>query len=373
MQDYNQAIETYERSLLRYPDSLHNGDLYLGLCYCYTKLGNTAKADYYKKLLIAEFPDSHAAKVISDPGALDPNKKDPVVTQHYKDIYSLFIEGKFDEAIDAKTKADSLYGTNYWSPQLLYIEAVYYIKECNDDSSAIKVLTQLTKLYATSSMKPKAERLIDVLNRRKEIEGYLTKLKITRAKDSDIVVTPGIYTQKQGKVVIKTLKTDSSTTDSNKVADSNKIVKTITPAVITKDSIKNIVAAIPDSFDMVTDSNHVNVMMILNKVDPTYIGEARNALNRYNDENFYGQTLTTTRQLLDSVNSLLVISSFSDIGAAIDYYNRIKRAAPDEISWLPANKYSFLIITDNNLKILAIKKDLAAYKILLNKQYPGKF
>ena len=57
----------------------------------------------------------------------------------------------------------------------------------------------------------------------------------------------------------------------------------------------------------------------------------------------------------------------------MEYYDKIKRSASREVSWLPATKYSFVIITSDNLQVLKTNKDITGYKALLNKQYPGKF
>ena len=77
--------------------------------------------------------------------------------------------------------------------------------------------------------------------------------------------------------------------------------------------------------------------------------------------------------MIDGEHSILVISSFTDGAIALQYYDKIKKDAPREVSWLPANKYSFFIISAENLQLLKINKDIAGYKTLLNKQYPGKF
>ena len=77
--------------------------------------------------------------------------------------------------------------------------------------------------------------------------------------------------------------------------------------------------------------------------------------------------------MIDAERSILVISTFADGAAALQYYDKIKKAAAREVSWLPTNKYSFFIITPENLEVLKTNKDLIAYKALLNKQYPGKF
>ena len=101
-------------------------------------------------------------------------------------IYNKFIERKFEEAIQEKSLADSTYGDNYWSPQLLYIESVYHIRNRND-SSAIRILNDLIQRYPQSPLKPKAETMIDVLLPPCEIEEYLTKLEVTRAEEEKFI------------------------------------------------------------------------------------------------------------------------------------------------------------------------------------------
>ena len=151
-------------------------------------MGDLAKADYYKNLLINKFDKSKFTQLALHPEAMEPSKKDPAATKRYEDIYNLFIEGDFEKAVDEKLKADSVYGKNYWSPQLLYIESVYYIRK-REDSTAINVLQQIITQYPTSPLKEKAVTMIDVLKRRSEIENYLTNLKVERVKeDSQIIV-----------------------------------------------------------------------------------------------------------------------------------------------------------------------------------------
>ncbi|MFX6118729.1 hypothetical protein ABTE85_20940, partial [Acinetobacter baumannii] len=87
----------------------------------------------------------------------------------YQDIYERFISGQFEEAKQRKLAADKQYGKNYWTPQLLFIESIYYIKQ-KDDSTAIQRLQQLATNFSGTEMAKKARTMIDALNRRKEIE-----------------------------------------------------------------------------------------------------------------------------------------------------------------------------------------------------------
>ena len=96
----------------------------MNLSYCYSKVGNADKADYYKNLLVKNFGSSQYAQYLLHPQIYQPAEKDTAAANRYDRIYNLFIEGRFDEAIKEKNEADSLYGQSYWTPQLLYIQAV---------------------------------------------------------------------------------------------------------------------------------------------------------------------------------------------------------------------------------------------------------
>ncbi|MCW3092532.1 MAG: hypothetical protein JWP81_3601 [Ferruginibacter sp.] len=420
LEDYQQAIVTYEQSLLRYPDSLYNGELYFGLYYCYSKLGYADKAAYYKNLLNKNFAASRSALLLNNPAAANPQAKNAEGTKRYQDIYNLFIEGDFDRAFAEKKKADSVYGKNYWSPQLLYIEAVYHIKQ-HADSSAINVLKNIAGLYPTAKLTPKALRMIDVLKRRTEIENYLTNLQITRAKDDEIVTiddrSPLIRNDLNliksptnvidtGKTVIKpsamqvkdTLKTPPPivTKDTVKtimppvaipsIKDSLQLIK---QPVVKNDPAKKIVAPVtlpkvkdtlakgPNFFSngpfMINTTLPHNVIMVMDKVDITYINESKNAFTRYLNESFKGEPITLVRDAIDKDRSVLIFTSFADVPAAYRFLEKLKKAAPEEISWLPANKYNFYLISDENLQLLKTNKDFVGYINLLNKIYPGKF
>ena len=377
LEDYRQAIATYDESLSRFPDSLYNGGIYLGLYYCYNKLGDTQKAAYYKNLINTKFANSQASKIASNALSKEAAAKNEEGTKRYSDIYNSFIEGKFDEALVQKKKADSTYGNNYWSPQLLYIEAVYHVKQHND-STATVVLNSIVSLYPQSPLAPKAERMVDVLKRRKEIESYLTALQVTRIPEDSVVETPRE----------KLVRNDSNLIVTPKRFDSSKAIIPGSIAAIAgagKDTTKKALPVIdsvktPLKKPILTNgpftfntANPQNVIMVLDKVDGTYVNESKNAFTRFVAENFRGQPITVIKDAIDKDISLLLFTSFTNGDAALDFLNKIRKAAPDEVSWLPADKYSFLIISDDNLQLLKVNKNLKGYKALLTKQFPGKF
>ncbi|MEO6639457.1 MAG: tetratricopeptide repeat protein [Ginsengibacter sp.] len=362
LEDYPAAINAYEQSLQRFPDSLYDGELYMNLSYCYNKVGDAQKGNYYKNLVLNKFGKSKFAQYINHPEALNPSKQDTAATGRYEDIYKLFIEGNFEEATRQKEKADSIYGVSYWSPQLLYIQSMYYIRQ-HQDSVAIDILKKVITQYPNSPLKDKAETLVDVLGRRSEIENYLTNLNIERAKEDPRII---VY--------------DSAKVSKNMVAEVNKPVENIAPqkqlvtaekAVINPD--KKLAPPVSNGtfiFDPLTPQY---VVMMLTKVDPIYSSEAKNAFSRYDLEKFRLLNLQITKDTLDKDRTLLVFTQFATADEAVKFLDRIRKDAPNEVSWLPADKYSFFIISNTNLELLKQNKDLQNYFELLNKKYPGKF
>lgn len=460
--DYQSAITTYENLLDKFAETQFREEALFNQYYCYKKLGDEANANRILALMKQRFPLSRFTSMAVNPdsagkaaGSLKVN-----ATHQYEKIYISFIEGRFSEALAEKKTADSLYGDKYWTPQLLYIESVYFIRS-NQDNKAKEILNNIKTRFPNTPMAAKAATLLDVLNRRKQIEDYLTNLKIKRAVDDSIpdadlsgqvtktpdaprlvrndsnmlvredtstlararirttnpsaiagqkpatalpgmnrlTVDPANLTQikmdadqlarirKQGdslQAAMKKALADSiALVRSGKLADSLKLV-TLRHHT---DSIRAVLLKMQsDSQQLVSRIHSLNsvfgytpekphsVVIVMDKVDPVYVTESRNAFNRYNQENFYSQSLTIENVVLNDSIKLVVIRDFANAGSATDYLQKARASAPREtVPWLPANKYSFMIISDQNLNLLQSNKDLSAYRKFLSAAYPDKF
>lgn len=358
LEDYPKAIITYNDYLSRFPQYDGVPEAYFGLYYSHNRLGETAKALYYKNLLATKYQGNSYSNMLVNPSAGKPLMNTAEVTDRYTRIYDMYIEGNFREAALAKQSADSLYGNNYWTPQLLYIESVQMIRD-RQDSAAIASLNNLKTMYPDNPLAAKAATMIEVLGRRDQIERYLDSIQVTRQEETLVIVS-------DDKPAVKNIE----------VKPSAPVVKTIEPTIITpranRDSVK-----IPDIYineDFVLSPNQEHyVLMILDKVDGVYINEAKNAFTRFNRENYLYQKVAINRDTLDAQKTILVFTPFTDANAAIKYFDKIKKVAPSEVSWLPANKYSFLVISGDNLRLLQKNKKLDVYRQLLNSNYNNRF
>lgn len=370
LEDYSSAINAYEELLAKNDTTSMKEQTLFNLYYCYGKTGNVAKQEEIKRKLAAGFPNGKLIGIVNNP--VPSQQPDSVgkayVTKIYNDIYNLFIEGNFEEAIAKKRSADSSYGQNFWTPQLLYIEAVYHVKQHND-SLAIDALGKINQQFPNTALAAKALNLIDVLARRKEIETYLTNLKIERPKEDSVAWIDDSET-------IKDIKTTTVT-----VAPTQTVTP-VTPAE-NKPSVKSDSAKVtpvirqPETVSMVYNNNpaapHL-VMIVLDKVDPVYVSEARNAFNRYNKEKYYNKPIEISNLPLTDDIKLVVESKFENATEALDYIEKVKKVAATEIvPWLTGGKYYFVMITESNLEILKSTKDINTYNKFLQAAYPGRF
>ena len=355
MEDCDGVIKSYERLRNDFPQFPHMDQVLFQLFYCYNKSGDIAKTKEVKSAMTAKYPSSHLTALATtgkDPRAEQASE----ATKTYEGIYDLFIEGNFDEALAQKKVADSLYGENYWSPQLLYIESVYYIKQ-RDDSTAISELKKIKAKYPSSPLAEKAATMISVLGRRKQIEEELTNLKIENPQP-EVKKPPVVDTAVTRPVIVKT--------------DSVSVKRPVTKQIRTDSVAKKTVAPIL-AFSFNPQATHY-VMIILNKVDVVFGNETRNAFARYNSEKYYNKSFELNTITLNDDIKLVLIKPFGNAQAAIDYIHDTRpKAATEIIPWLKVDKYSFSIITDQNLEVLKSNPDLTAYKLFLDQNLPGVF
>jgi|GEM_PF-556318 len=181
LENFKGAIFTYDSLMSKYPQSKQVPEALYNMFICYSLLGNSAQAEIAKNKLLTNYPQDTLIKKLTAPKdllAVSHTSLADAATKEYNEIYNLFLDGKFDEANQRKKIADNIYGKFYWTPQLLYIEAIYHVSK-KEDTVAINRLDYLVKNFAASPIVPQAKTMMDVLKNRKKIENYLLALNIS--------------------------------------------------------------------------------------------------------------------------------------------------------------------------------------------------
>ena len=364
LRNYPAAIEMYQMMKGIDDSSQYRESSLLNLYYCYTKLGDKTRADSSMAMLKQDYPKGKSLASLQKGGkSISQKSTANPATKAYEKIYNLFIEGSFAEAKKQKAAADSLYGNSYWTPQLLYIESIYYVS-VKEDTTAMKRLLTLETQFTSSPLAAKAATMIDVLKRRKEIENYLTNLKVTRNEDTSS--SPIINLNPTETVMNKPVrqKPDSIVTKPPPVAK----------APVIKADTATAKPAAAKAFNY-NPADPQFAVLLLDKVAPVFAGEAKNAFNRYDKQTFYNlPQLNASGVKLDDRYNLVLIGPFSDAIGALDYIDKVKPVTAGKIlPWLTPDKFSFLMISQANLDLLGENKDVEGYKKLIQKALPGKF
>jgi hypothetical protein len=364
--DYRSALKVYDTLQAKFPDTRFYQESLYNQYFCYIHLDDSLNAARILALMKQKFPSGRYITLIENPpkGPADLPARTQA-TLAYENVYEHFIEGHFDQAAGEKLKLDSVFGEKYWTPQLLYIEALYYI-HYRYDSAGKATLNKIITRFPGTVMSFKAKNVLRVLNERERIEKYLSNLHVTRMPEDSIARVANAVAQP---------KTEDSL---------NAKAKTLNAQNISRDS-SQISIMKPDALQLKAQSLFVspftwspdkpqNVVMVMTNVDPVYVTESKNAFDRYNRENFYGKNYEINKQSLSDTIKLMVMQGFENASAALTYLNKATHAAGREIvPWLPEKKYFFIMIDDQNLEILKANKDIQLYKKFLSVYSPDKF
>ena len=359
LEDCNSSIEANEELAERFPSFNKMDEVLFTLFYCYKKTGAAAKAEQVKKVMEQKFAGSRFTIIVTtgkDPGS----NQNPDATKAYEDIYDLFIEGNFEKAVADKAAADAKYGSTYWTPQLMYIESVFYIKQ-KDDAKAIDILNAIIAKKPNTPMAAKAATIIDVLNRRQKIEDELRNLNVQRTLEKPLQVDTAT---KQAPVVITQLPQKEKEQQVVKKNEDNPVAKPV-------DTVAN--KPIISAYSFKAEDKYY-AAVILTKVDMVWVNETKNAFNIYNRGKFYNKQFELSTVQLNPEYKLVLIGNFENAQAAADYVQSVKPVSNSQIvPWLAAEKYSFTIISASNLDILKARQDIGLYKQFIEKNMPGKF
>lgn len=394
LEDYKEACRVFEEIWKRFSNYEKEEQTLFELYYCNLKAGNTEKSAYFQSLLKQKYPQGEGQSKITAAQLPKETQLDPK-TKVYGEIYNKFIEGKFTEALQQKAAADSTYGSSYWTPQLLYIESIYHIRTKND-SVAMETLTNIETNFPGTPMADKAAIMKDVLSRRAEIEDYLTRTPIVRQTE-DALVIPFDAGPTVSKTQLPVAKTDSVT----KVTMGNKPVAT-TPlekpkAPVQKVGLEKEKKAAAGQVQLgnkpAADTSGIKplknekvemayvynanepyvVLMYFDKVDPIYVTESKTALQRYNNTTHSSETIPIQIYETNEELNWMEIGPWPVMASALSYHDELKNAARQIVPWLPAEKYTFIIISEHNLEILKTRKNIEEYKLFIRQYIKDKF
>ncbi|MEO6151434.1 MAG: hypothetical protein ABIN95_11355, partial [Mucilaginibacter sp.] len=380
IEDPKEAIATYEYILKRFPDNPNKAAIYYSLYRLYSPL-DVAKADDYKNRLLKDFADTPYAKIILDPEyGQRLNDADAEFNGLYNQVYDLYAKRQYPQVIEQVTTLLSQYPDNKLAAQLNYLRAlangrqvklapfkqdIQQIVANYPDDRLVTPLVKQHLAYIDSNTVEMAARQFAILDSDPNyipfMPGEIKPLQSSFAQVAEKKV-------EKPKPVEKPKKADAPVTpkptdpviakqpDAQPKADEPvAVTPDVTPGVVTPEE-----PAKPKKTYIFNESDNTSYYFVVNvSTNTTNLASSRFGIGQFNRTRY--QALPIKHQLKGvGINQLIYVGKFNNLATAKDYARAIIPLMP-EIMKVPKDKYTFFIITQQNLDKLADKTLLDSY------------
>jgi tetratricopeptide (TPR) repeat protein len=317
LKDNDKSIEVFEKLLDRFPENEHHLQVYYQLYKNYAEVPDQEKSDYYKNLVVKEFPESDYAKII-----IDPNYNLVIEAQRnaakilYENTYRAYMDNQYYMVINNYNEALVKYNESKLIPKFEFLKALSIGKIQNLDSLATS-LEYLVATYPESEIKPLAQ---DILSR------------LQKNENGQMVITDKPIEGKQN----------------NQKVEENE---TVSPYTVNK--------------------NQVHFFVYLVNGSTTNINALKIRISDFNSKYYSTDQLKINSIVFLDEMQMITVGNFENGDKVMGYYESISRN-PYISSQLEGSNYETMVISVDNYPILYREKDIQAYKIFFEKNYLEK-
>ncbi len=309
--DKPRSIEAFEELIKRYPSNEYKASACYQLYRLHTSRGNNEKANYYKNLIIKEFPETEYAKILLDP---DYFKKLQAqmgqIGELYEQAYNAFNDAEYFKVIQIADNAIKAYPGNKMLGRFDYLK-VLCIGRTERVPDFKVALEEFIKKYPEDDMTEEAQRTLAYIA---EMTGETEILEALEPKKEEPKKDPAPYVYK-----------DKGT---------HRYV-----AIVSQEEFK--------------------------------LNEFKLKLSNFNQEFFGLITLRVKTSLLGPKEHLVYVETFVDEAKAMDYYATIKQNQ-DVFEGIEKANYQHFVISSANFPIFYQFKDVDEYLEFFQDNYLKK-
>jgi len=166
------TITTFEELNARYPKNKYKLNSYYFLYRTYLLEKNQERAEYYKNLILTEFPDSEFAALIKNPEyAEELNSQKSEVEAFYTTTYDFYKGENYPEALSHSRQGISKFGKSDFLPKFEFIRAMCLGKLRGIDSLEHNLKLLVAK-YPKSEVTPAAEDILLAIKKQRNPEQF---------------------------------------------------------------------------------------------------------------------------------------------------------------------------------------------------------
>ncbi len=314
LRDNKAAASSYETLMQRFPDNQYKIPTYYNLYRVYLALGNEEKSDFYKNIILKDYPDTEYAKIILNPDYFkDQQKKVAIQKVYYENTYRAYLNKQYADVIERKEMADSLFPGSELAPkfELLKALAIGRIRPLADFEASLKGV----------------------------VARYPADTVATKAKEILARINPGLYAQQKDT-------TQGGNTSAPEVVQP---ARPRTPYRIKADTLQYVIMVFPNN--NVVGSNELKV-----------------AVSNYNTKYYSVKKLQISNSFLGTEYQFLMIRQFTDKEDGLAYLDGL--LSDEEVfQGIDLPTVRSVVITPDNLLLLMQSKDLDEYEFFFGENY----
>lgn len=151
------AAETQWAILLRdYPDNIYRLDTYFNLYLMYMRLGDAARAEQYRQLILNDFAESEPGLVLRDPLYIEHLREmDSRQDRIYADAYDAYLAGDTAAVRTAAAEMTERYPMSPLLPKIMFLDALTYVPDADEANFSSRLRTLLER-YPDADVSPVA-------------------------------------------------------------------------------------------------------------------------------------------------------------------------------------------------------------------------
>jgi len=314
LKDNQKSIETFEILLERFPATDHGLQVYYQLYKNYELVPDQPKSDYYRDLIVQEFPDSDYAKLIVDPNynlVLEAQRN--AAKNFYQNTYSAYLSNQYYLVINNYNEAVTKYPESILISKFEFLKALAIGKVQNLDSLAVS-MQYLIDTYPGSEVEPLARDILSRLSPDEEGNMVLNEKPVAQPGEDTAVIEEVI--------------------DSPYLAD-------------------------PDG---------VHFFLLLVDGTKTNINALKIRLSDFNSKYFRTNQLKINSIIFQNEMQMVTVGNFENAEKVMTYYGSVEQN-PYIIGQIEDSEYEMMVITVDNYPVFYREKDIDTYKSFFERTY----
>jgi len=367
LDDKKEAIATYELLLNRFPDDPNKPAIYYNLYRLYSDL-DPAKSENFKNEILKKYPETPFAKVILDPDYNQHlNDKDAEVSSLYNKIYDLYAHKQYGQVVQQAEQVLHQYPDYKLAAQLMYLRAIAAGHNEKLDPFRADLLAIATAYPNDRLVTPLINQHLAYIDAHQQEMAQRPVVLVDNDLNEPFIPAPVVQQSQQQPQVTAAkpvVKPQAQTQQPATVQQPNAV--TAPAAAHPQQTATAPAKPTPSIFSKRDSSNYYFVINV--GTGNTNLSSSRFGIGQFNRANFQNNTIRHQLKPVGDDNQLIYIGRFYSLDAVKDYARAIIPLLPD-IMKVPRDKYSFFIITQENLDKLADKKTLDSYVDYYQKNY----